>query len=110
MDDSRKVALLLDRAGRHAQTLFYAIAGPNAEEKTFDKTITLFDAKFERKPNLLYERSLFSAMRQQKSVAQFELRLREKADVCKFGDADRVDRVILDQLVPNLCNLVSKSR
>jgi len=31
-DDGRKVALLLDRAGRHAQTLFYAIAGPNADE------------------------------------------------------------------------------
>jgi len=55
-----------DRAGRHAQTLFYAIAGPNADEKTFHETIALFDAKFERKPNLLYERSLFSAMRQQK--------------------------------------------
>jgi len=55
----------------------------------------------------LYERSLFSAIRQQKeeSVAQFELRLRVKADVCEFGDADRVDRVILDQPVPNLCNL-----
>jgi len=89
-DDGIKVALLLDRAGRHAQTLFYAITGPNADEQTFDETIALFDAKFERKPNLLYERSLFSALRQQKeeSVAQFELRLREKADVCEFGDAD----------------------
>ena len=81
MDDGRKVALLLDRAGRHAQTLFYAIAGPNADEKTFDETIASFDAKFERKPNLLHERCLFSAMQQQKgeSAAQFELRLREKA-------------------------------
>jgi len=47
-------------------------------------------------------------MRQQKSVAQFELRLREKAEVCEFGATDRVDRVILDQLVPNLCNLELK--
>jgi len=38
-DDGIKVALLLDRAGRHAQTLFYAIAGPNTDEKTFDETI-----------------------------------------------------------------------
>ena len=45
-DDGRKVALLLDRAGRHAQTLFYAITGPNADEQTFDETIALFDAKF----------------------------------------------------------------
>ena len=45
-DDGRKVVLLLDRAGRHAQTLFYAIAGPNADEKTFDETIALFDARF----------------------------------------------------------------
>jgi len=65
-DDGRKVALLLDQARRHAQTLFYATAGSNADEKTFDETIALFDAKFECKPNLLYERSLFSAMRQQK--------------------------------------------
>ena len=109
-DDGRKVALLLNRAGRHVQTLFYAIGGPNADEKTFDETIILFDTKFERKPNLLCERSLFSAMRQQKeeSFAQSDLRLREKADVCEFGDADRVDRVILDQLVPNLCNLELK--
>ena len=34
------------------------------------------------------------------------MRLCEKADVCEFGDVDRVD--ILDQLVPNLCNLESK--
>ena len=71
---------------------------PNANEKTFDETIALLDAKFERKPNLLYERSLFSAMRQQKeeSVARFELRPREKAEVCELGDANLVDTVILD--------------
>jgi len=46
--------------------------------------------------------------KKEESVAQFEMRLREKADVCEFGDADRVDRVILDQLVPNLCNLELK--
>jgi len=38
-DDGRKVALLLDRAGRYAQTSFYAIAGPNADAKAFDETI-----------------------------------------------------------------------
>jgi len=38
-DDGRKVALLLDRAGRHAQTLFYSIAGPNADEKTLTKQL-----------------------------------------------------------------------
>jgi len=37
-------------------------------------------------------------MRQQKeeSVARFELRLREKAEVCELGDANLVDTVILD--------------
>jgi len=51
-------------------------------------------------------------MRQQKeeSVAQFELRLREKADVCEYDYADRVDRVIFDQLVPNLYNLELKDK
>ena len=99
-DDGRKVALLLDRAGRHAQTLFYAIAGPNADEKTFDETIALFDAKFERKPNLLYERSLFSAMRQQKeeSVAQFELRLGEKAEVVNSGPLTEFAELFLTNL------------
>jgi len=92
------------------RTIFSQKSGPNADAKTFEKTIALFDAKFERKPNLLYKWRLFSAMRQKKEepVAHFELWLREKADVCEFGDVDRVDSVILVQPVPNLWNLQLK--
>ena len=76
-DDGRKVAILLDRAGKYAQAVFYAIAGPQADEKTLAETIALFDAKFERKPNLVYERSVFSAMKQRENetVASFQMRL-----------------------------------
>jgi len=37
------------------RTIFSQKSGPNADAKTFEKTIALFDAKFERKPNLLYK-------------------------------------------------------
>ena len=99
-DIDQKRSLLLHCAGMDVQDVFYTLAagtGDDAYEKAKDALNTYFNPL----SNVPFERHQFrtTAQKENETIEQYIVRLRQKAESCEFGNADAVDIQIRDQIV-----------
>lgn len=82
------------------QDVFYTLAtggGDNAYAKAKDAWIKYFNPL----PNVPFERHQFriTAQKDNETIEQYSVCLRQKAESCDFGEANAVDIQIRDQIV-----------
>ena len=100
-DAAQKKALLLHSAGMETQDIFFTLTLPDGDGSEYDKAKKALSDHFTPQANIPYERHLFRRMvqSQTETVDQFVTRLRTQAEMCAFGDADKINEQIRDQVI-----------
>lgn len=99
-DAKQKKALLLHTAGMAVQDVFFTLT-EGAGDDAYEKAVKSLNDYFTPQVNVPYERHMFRNMSQNQgeTVEQYITRLRDKATTCDFGDANKVNEQIRDQVV-----------
>ena len=95
-DPTRRRALLLYLAGPEVETIFDNLP-ETGESKDFDKAVEKLTEYFSPKKNIMYETHVFrqAQQREDETLDQFHMRLRELAQNCEFADIDKEIKIQL---------------
>ena len=98
-DDSRQVSTLLYCMGEHAEDTLASTDISAADSTKYQNVIDTFDAFFQVRKNIIFERARFNQRSQEegKSAEQFITSLYSLADNCNYGDLK--DDLIRDRIV-----------